>query len=142
MVRAIVAGAGKDGGESSTDLQSKGSPGCRLRASGSPLHRSRCWANGRARKSRHPGCEFGRSERHREVLIDFSTPEATLKNTRVAFSIGLSMVIGTTGISGDTLKEITRLSKEPVRNVAEYERRGERYVPDCRGYGRISRPGL
>jgi len=46
-----------------------------------------------------------------EVLIDFTTPEATLKNTRVAFSIGLSMVIGTTGISGDTLKEITRLSK-------------------------------
>ena len=46
-----------------------------------------------------------------EVLIDFTTPEATLKNTRVAFSRGLSLAIGTTGISGDTLKEITRLSK-------------------------------
>lgn len=47
-----------------------------------------------------------------EVLIDFTTPEATLKNTRVAFSIGLSMVVGTTGISGDTLNEITRLRRE------------------------------
>jgi 4-hydroxy-tetrahydrodipicolinate reductase len=46
-----------------------------------------------------------------EVLIDFTTPEATLKNARVAFSRGLSMVIGTTGISGDMLKEITKLSK-------------------------------
>ena len=46
-----------------------------------------------------------------EVLIDFTTPEATLKNTRAAFSMGLSMVIGTTGISGDLLKEIIEVSK-------------------------------
>ena len=46
-----------------------------------------------------------------EVVIDFTTPEATLKNMRVASSRGLAMVIGTTGISGDTLKEITALSQ-------------------------------
>jgi 4-hydroxy-tetrahydrodipicolinate reductase len=46
-----------------------------------------------------------------EVLIDFTSPEATLKNTRAASSRCLAMVIGTTGISGNTLEEITALSK-------------------------------
>ena len=46
-----------------------------------------------------------------EVLIDFTTPEATLENIRVASSHGLSMVIGTTGITGDNLEELTELAK-------------------------------
>jgi 4-hydroxy-tetrahydrodipicolinate reductase len=46
-----------------------------------------------------------------EVLIDFTSPEATLENTRAASSRGLAMVIGTTGISGNTLEEITALSR-------------------------------
>ncbi len=46
-----------------------------------------------------------------DVLIDFTTPEATLKHTRAASSHGLSVVIGTTGIGGEMLKEITGLSK-------------------------------
>jgi len=46
-----------------------------------------------------------------EVLIDFTSPQATLENIRMASSRGLSMVIGTTGISGDDLKEVTDLAK-------------------------------
>jgi len=47
-----------------------------------------------------------------EVLIDFTAPQATLENIRMASSHGLSMVIGTTGISGDMLKEVTELAKK------------------------------
>ena len=46
-----------------------------------------------------------------EVLIDFTTPESTLENMRLASSEGLSMVIGTTGITGDNLEELTNLAK-------------------------------
>jgi 4-hydroxy-tetrahydrodipicolinate reductase len=46
-----------------------------------------------------------------EVLIDFTTPSGTLENLRVASSHGLSMVIGTTGITGDMLKEVTEFAK-------------------------------
>lgn len=47
-----------------------------------------------------------------EVIIDFTTPEATLENIRAASSRGLSMVIGTTGITGDTLREVEDLGKK------------------------------
>jgi len=46
------------------------------------------------------------------VLIDFTTPQATLENIRLASSRGLSAVIGTTGITGDMLKEVTDLAKK------------------------------
>ena len=45
-----------------------------------------------------------------EVLIDFTSPEATLQNLRVAVDRGLAMVIGTTGIAGDTLGEVEELA--------------------------------
>jgi 4-hydroxy-tetrahydrodipicolinate reductase len=45
-----------------------------------------------------------------EVLIDFTSPQATLENIRLAASHGLSMVIGTTGLTGDALKEVTELA--------------------------------
>jgi len=47
-----------------------------------------------------------------EVIIDFTSPPATLENIRMAAEHGLSMVIGTTGITGETLEEITDLSKK------------------------------
>lgn len=47
-----------------------------------------------------------------EVVIDFTTPQATLENIRMAASQGLSMVIGTTGITGDMLEEVTDLAKK------------------------------
>jgi len=45
-----------------------------------------------------------------EVGIDFTTPQATLKNIRKVVSHGLSMVIGTTGITGEDLKQVEKLA--------------------------------
>jgi len=45
-----------------------------------------------------------------EVLIDFTAPGATLENIRAASPRGLAMVIGTTGITGDVLKEVETLA--------------------------------
>jgi 4-hydroxy-tetrahydrodipicolinate reductase len=45
-----------------------------------------------------------------EVLIDFTNPEATLANLRVAASGGLAVVIGTTGITGKMLDEVKELA--------------------------------
>jgi len=47
-----------------------------------------------------------------EVLIDFTAPQATLKNLRVAADKELAMVIGTTGITGDVLKEAETLARK------------------------------
>ncbi len=47
-----------------------------------------------------------------DVLIDFTTPEATLSNIRTAAEKGLPMVIGTTGITGDALAELEQLAKK------------------------------
>lgn len=47
-----------------------------------------------------------------EVLIDFSNPEATLKNIRMVVLKRLAMVIGTTGITGDRLKEVQTLARK------------------------------
>jgi len=47
-----------------------------------------------------------------EVLIDFTSPQATLENIRMAVPKGIAMVIGTTGITGDMLKEIEALAKK------------------------------
>ena len=41
-----------------------------------------------------------------QVLIDFTTPKATLENMRAVSARGIAMVIGTTGITGDALKEV------------------------------------
>ena len=46
-----------------------------------------------------------------EVLIDFTAPEATLENIRMASAKGLATVIGTTGIIGENLKELKKLAK-------------------------------
>lgn len=47
-----------------------------------------------------------------DVIIDFTTPESTLNNVRQAVKKGKSMVIGTTGIEGDALKEIKSLCSQ------------------------------
>jgi 4-hydroxy-tetrahydrodipicolinate reductase len=51
-----------------------------------------------------------------DVLIDFTRPEVTMENIRIASSKGLSMVIGTTGITGRDLEEVKELS-ESIRCV-------------------------
>jgi 4-hydroxy-tetrahydrodipicolinate reductase len=47
-----------------------------------------------------------------EVVIDFTAPQATLENMRMVAYRKLAMVIGTTGITGDMLKELERLGKQ------------------------------
>ncbi|MDY6973359.1 MAG: 4-hydroxy-tetrahydrodipicolinate reductase [Thermodesulfobacteriota bacterium] len=41
-----------------------------------------------------------------EVLIDFTTPMATLENVKKVSSLGLAMVIGTTGFGADVLEKV------------------------------------
>jgi 4-hydroxy-tetrahydrodipicolinate reductase len=52
------------------------------------------------------GTSLGESAGKADVLIDFTSPAATLENVRVASAIGLSVVIGTTGIGGPMLETI------------------------------------
>ena len=47
-----------------------------------------------------------------DVLIEFTLPEATLANARVAAKTGVPMVIGTTGFTADQLAELKNLSKK------------------------------
>jgi 4-hydroxy-tetrahydrodipicolinate reductase len=47
-----------------------------------------------------------------DVVIDFTAPQATLENIRVAESQGLAMVIGTTGITGAVLDDVQALGKK------------------------------
>jgi 4-hydroxy-tetrahydrodipicolinate reductase len=45
-----------------------------------------------------------------EVLIDFTAPEATVENLKVASAAKLAVVIGTTGIGGNTLDQAKALA--------------------------------
>jgi 4-hydroxy-tetrahydrodipicolinate reductase len=46
-----------------------------------------------------------------DVIIDFTSPQATLENIKTASSKNISMVIGTTGMAGDILKEVENYAK-------------------------------
>ena len=45
-----------------------------------------------------------------DVMIDFTVPKATVENLDKAASAGIAAVIGTTGFSGEELKEINRIA--------------------------------
>jgi 4-hydroxy-tetrahydrodipicolinate reductase len=45
-----------------------------------------------------------------DVAVDFTTPGSVIENARSCLGRGVHMVIGTTGISGDGLEEIRRLT--------------------------------
>ncbi len=47
-----------------------------------------------------------------KVLIDFTSPQATLENIRAAAAKGIAMVIGTTGIAGEMLGEVEALAQK------------------------------
>lgn len=47
-----------------------------------------------------------------DVLIDFTSPKATLENIRTAASCELAMVIGTTGITSESLNEVESLARK------------------------------
>jgi len=46
-----------------------------------------------------------------EVLIDFTTPEATVENLKLASTADLAVVIGTTGMTGSLLDEVKSLAR-------------------------------
>jgi 4-hydroxy-tetrahydrodipicolinate reductase len=46
------------------------------------------------------------------VLVDFTLPHSVLANLRVALAHGVSPVVGTTGLSADSLREIDRAAVE------------------------------
>jgi 4-hydroxy-tetrahydrodipicolinate reductase len=46
-----------------------------------------------------------------EVIIDFTAPEATVENLKLASAANLAMVIGTTGISGNLLNQVKSLGR-------------------------------
>jgi 4-hydroxy-tetrahydrodipicolinate reductase len=49
---------------------------------------------------------------HPKVLVDFTIAEASMPAARIALKRGINVVIGTSGISEDNLKEIAQLSKD------------------------------
>ncbi|ADU96157.1 dihydrodipicolinate reductase [Thermovibrio ammonificans HB-1] len=63
-----------------------------------------------------PGVKFYPSilqmEEKPEVVIDFTTPEATLKLLEEAKELGTALVIGTTGFSAEQLSKVEEASKE------------------------------
>lgn len=46
-----------------------------------------------------------------DVLIDFTTPEATLSHLKSAVASGLAVVIGTTGLGGEAIEELQSLGR-------------------------------
>lgn len=47
-----------------------------------------------------------------EVVINFTTPEATMENLWMVAPRGMAMVIGTTGIAGEMLEELQTVAKQ------------------------------
>ena len=48
---------------------------------------------------------------HPQVLVDFTIAEASMPAARIAITNGINLVIGTSGISDDGIKEVDELSK-------------------------------
>jgi 4-hydroxy-tetrahydrodipicolinate reductase len=48
---------------------------------------------------------------HPDVLVDFTIAEASMSAARIAAKQGINLVVGTTGLSDDNLKEIDQLCK-------------------------------
>jgi len=52
-----------------------------------------------------------------DVLVDFSRPDAAMSAARLALKNGLHIVVGTTGLSDDNLKEIDKLARDYKRGA-------------------------
>jgi 4-hydroxy-tetrahydrodipicolinate reductase len=52
-----------------------------------------------------------------QVMVDFTNPQAVLKNTKTALEHGVHAVVGTTGLTDEELSEIEQLSSENGTNV-------------------------
>jgi 4-hydroxy-tetrahydrodipicolinate reductase len=55
-----------------------------------------------------------------DLIIDFSSPQATLSNLKIASDYNKSVVIGTTGFSQKDLKEIDSISKDIAILISPY----------------------
>ena len=56
--------------------------------------------------------EFEKMARDTDVLIEFTTPSATIQHLEIARKEGLGVIVGTTGLSSEQIKEIKNASKE------------------------------
>jgi 4-hydroxy-tetrahydrodipicolinate reductase len=52
-----------------------------------------------------------------EVMVDFTTPQSVVGNTRIALKKGVHTVVGTTGIAPDDLEELRLLSETRQANL-------------------------
>ncbi|EKQ52859.1 MULTISPECIES: 4-hydroxy-tetrahydrodipicolinate reductase [unclassified Clostridium] len=57
-----------------------------------------------------------------DVVVDFSTPEATIKNSKIICQMGINLVVGTTGFSESELKKI--------KDIVTYNKTGMVYAPN------------
>jgi 4-hydroxy-tetrahydrodipicolinate reductase len=57
------------------------------------------------------------TENKADVLVDFTNPEAVLRNARIALNHGVCVVIGTTGLDDVDIEELRRLSERADRGV-------------------------
>ena len=48
---------------------------------------------------------------HPDIMLDFTNPQAVMKNIRIALNNGVACVVGTTGLSDENLQEIDALAK-------------------------------
>ena len=74
-----------------------------------------------------------------DVLIDFTSPQATLENIRLAVSRSLPMVIGTTGIIGEMLEEMLNLARANSRFLPNMQERLLREVVAARQWYETSK---
>ena len=58
-----------------------------------------------------PDLDFILTSCQPDVLVDFSTAQATMSAVRMATKHGVNLVIGTTGLAADDIKEIEKLAK-------------------------------
>ncbi|WP_297418169.1 4-hydroxy-tetrahydrodipicolinate reductase [Clostridium sp.] len=57
-----------------------------------------------------------------DVVVDFSTPEATIKNSKIICQMGINLVVGTTGFSESEFKQI--------KDTVTYNKTGMVYAPN------------
>jgi 4-hydroxy-tetrahydrodipicolinate reductase len=67
--------------------------------------------DGSGRISLSPKLEPVLTEAKPEVIVDFTTAEAVMPAVRLAAKSGVNLVIGTTGLSAENIKEIESLAK-------------------------------
>jgi len=60
----------------------------------------------------HQDLELALVESRAQVMVDFTTPQSVLNNTKTAINLGVRPVIGTTGFSPEQIEELDKLCQE------------------------------